>query len=280
MIAMPSKAAVSASSEELNQDVAVLYRDGIVGKKSAFTREWVEQLREDMLTAFWEAIQRPGGTVPRGRRRWYVELHPQALSGFVDLVTHPWITAMSEAVLGADYQIVEVGFDVPFQGARVQPWHRDFPSPRESYEDRRITSLAFNMTGVDVTTDMGPFEIAVGTQWDDGREWKAEMFPEPSLWPRFEKRGVRKYPRMGDISCRSALTVHRGTPHDSPIARPVVVLGVDAPGAGHAALHDMMVTKEFHQSLPQSVRDHLVCRVVDNLIPITQKHDIEGLVMG
>jgi hypothetical protein len=277
---MPSKAAVSASSEEVNQDVAGLYRDGNVGKKSAFTREWVEQLREDMLTAFWEAIQRPRGTVPRGRRRWYVELHPQALSGFVDLVTHPWITAMSEAVLGADYQIVEVGFDVPFQGARVQPWHRDFPSPRESYEDRRITSLAFNMTGVDVTTDMGPFEIAVGTQWDDGREWKAEMFPEPSLWPRFEKRGVRKYPRMGDISCRSALTVHRGTPHDSPIARPVVVLGVDAPGAGHAALHDMMVTKEFHQSLPQSVRDHLVCRVVDNLIPITQKHDIEGLVMG
>jgi hypothetical protein len=280
MIAMPSKAAVSASSEELNQDVAVLYRDGIVGKKSAFTREWVEQLREDMLTAFWEAIQRPGGTVPRGRRRWYVELHPQALSGFVDLVTHPWITAMSEAVLGPDYQIVEVGFDVPFQGARVQPWHRDFPSPRESYEDRRITSLAFNMTGVDVTTDMGPFEIAVGTQWDDGREWKAEMFPEPSLWPRFEKRGVRKYPQMGDISCRSALTVHRGTPHESPIARPVVVLGVDAPGAGHAALHDMMVTKEFHQSLPQGVRDHLVCRVVDELIPITQKHDIEGLVMG
>ena len=280
MIAMPSKAAVSASSEELNQDVAVLYRDGIVGKKSAFTREWVEQLREDMLTAFWEAIQRPGGTVPRGRRRWYVELHPQALSGFVDLVTHPWITAMSEAVLGPDYQIVEVGFDVPFQGARVQPWHRDFPSPRESYKDRRITSLAFNMTGVDVTTDMGPFEIAVGTQWDDGREWKAEMFPEPSLWPRFEKRGVRKYPQMGDISCRSALTVHRGTPHESPIARPVVVLGVDAPGAGHAALHDMMVTKESHSSLPQGVRDHLVCRVVDKLIPITQKHDIEGLVMG
>jgi hypothetical protein len=28
------------------------------------------------------------------------------------------------------------------------------------------------------------------------------------------------------------------------------------------------------------VRDHLVCRVVDALVPITQKHDIEGLVMG
>jgi len=28
------------------------------------------------------------------------------------------------------------------------------------------------------------------------------------------------------------------------------------------------------------VRDHLSCPVVDELSPITQKHDIEGLVMG
>lgn len=47
--------------------------------------------------------------------------------------------------------------------AKVQPWHRDLPSPRESYEERRITSLAFNSSGVDVTQDMGPFEIAPGT---------------------------------------------------------------------------------------------------------------------
>jgi len=58
------------------------------------------------------------------------------------------------------------------------------------------------------------------------------------------------------------------------------VLGVDAPGAGHAALHDLMVTKDCHASLPQSVRNRLICRIVDELEPITQKHDIEGLVMG
>jgi hypothetical protein len=265
---------------DVTEDIATLYRDGIVGKKGVFSREWVEQLREDMMTAFWEAIRRPGGAVGRGPRRWYIELHPQAISGFVDLVTHPWVTSICEHVLGPEYEIVEIGFDTPFQGAKAQPWHRDFPSTRESYEEHRITSLAFNITGVDVTQDMGPFEIAPGTQWDDGREWKAEMFPDPSLWPRFEERAVRKYPHMGDISCRSALTVHRGTPHPSPIARPVLVLGVDAPGAGHAALHDMMVTRDFHAALPDSVRQHLVCRVVDKLEPITQKHDIEGLVMG
>ena len=264
----------------LINELSTLQRDGIVGKKGAFSRKWVERLNEDMMTAFWEAIQRPGGAVGRGPRRWYVEVHPQAISGFIDIVTYPWINAMAEGVLGPDYEIVEIGFDVPFQGAKLQPWHRDFPSPKETYRDRRITSLAFNITGVDVTPDMGPFEIAPGTQWDDGRSWKHEMFPDPTLYSRYEEFGVRKYPQMGDISCRSALTVHRGTAHDSPIARPVLVLGVDAPGAGHAALHDMMVTKDYYASLPQSIRNRLTCRIVDELEPITQKHDIEGLVMG
>jgi Phytanoyl-CoA dioxygenase (PhyH) len=268
------------AASDLTPDVEALYADGIVGRKGAFSREWAEQMREDMLTAFWDAIQRPGGAIGRGPRRWYVELHPEAISGFADLVGHPWVVGMSEAVLGPEYQIVEIGFDVPFQGARNQPWHRDFPSPVETYRDRRITSLAFNLTGVDVTQDMGPLEIAPGTQWDDGREWKHEMFPAKDDWPRYAERAVRRYPEMGDISARSALTIHRGTNHGSPIARPVLVLGVDAPGAGHAELHDMMVTADFHASLPESVRQHLVCRVVDELEPIVQKHDIEGLVMG
>ena len=269
-----------SSSLDLNPSIEALYRDGITGLKGAFSREWAEQMREDMMTAFWEAIQRPGGAITRGPRRWYVELHPEAISGFADLVTHPWVAGICEAVCGPDYQIVEIGFDTPFQGARNQPWHRDFPSPEDTWGSRKITSLAFNLTGVDVTQDMGPFECAPGTQWDDGREWKHEMFPEKSFWPRYEERAARKYPQMGDISCRSALMMHRGTAHPSPISRPVLVLGVDAPGAGHAELHDMMVTRTFYERLPQSVRDHLVCRIVDELVPITQKHDIEGLVMG
>ena len=260
--------------------VEELYRDGITAMQGAFSREWVERMREDVMTAFWDAIQRPGGSVGRGPRRWYVEIHPEQLAGFLDLVTHPWIVAMCEEVLGPDYEIVELGFDTPFQGAQRQPWHRDFPSPPESYEQRRITSLAFNLTGVDVTSDMGPFEIALGTHWDDGRDWPHQMFPGRELWPRYQERGVKKYPKMGDVSCRSALTVHRGTPHPSPIARPVLVLGVDAPGAGHSALHDPMVTPDYYAALPQKVREHLVCRVVDQLQPIIQKHDIEGLVMG
>ena len=93
----------------------------ITGLKGAFSVPWAEPLREDMMTAFWEAIQRPGGAIGRGPRRWYVEVHPQQISGFVDLATHPWVVAVSTHVLGPDYEIVEIGFDIPFQGAKYQP---------------------------------------------------------------------------------------------------------------------------------------------------------------
>ncbi len=265
---------------DIAEALAVLERDGVVGCKGGFSREWVERMREDLMDAFWEAIQRPGGAIGRGPRRWYVELHPEALGGFVELCTHPWIDATARAVLGPDYQIVEVGFDTPFQGAQNQPWHRDFAAPPETWRDQRLTSLAFNVTGVDVTPEMGPFEVAPGTQWEQGGDWPHGMFPPREAWDRFAAGAVRKFPQMGDISCRSALTIHRGTAHPSPIARPVLVLGIDAPGAGHAALHDMTVTRAYHAAMPAALRDHLVCRVVDELVPITQKHDIEGLVMG
>ena len=154
----------------------------------------------------------------------------EAFRGFVDLVDHPWVRGVCEAVLGPDYEIVELGFDAPFPGAKQQPWHRDFPSPRETREERRLTSLAFNITTVDTTDEMGPFEIAPGTQWDPGEDFDHGMFPPRSRYPEFESLAVRKYPRVGDISARSALTVHRGTANRSSVSRPVVVLGVDAPG--------------------------------------------------
>lgn len=127
---------------------------------------------------------------------------------------------------------------------------------------------------------MGPFEIAPGTQWDDGPEFEHGMFPPKSSYGRYESLATRKLPQRGDISVRSALTIHRGTENHSDKQRPVLVLGVDAPGAGNAGHHDMAITRGFADALPADVRRHLSCPVVDELEPIVQKHTIEGLVMG
>jgi hypothetical protein len=150
----------------------------------------------------------------------------------------------------------------------------------ETTRDRRLTSLAFNLTTVDVTPEMGPFEIAPGTQWDDSPEFEHGMFPPKSHWPRYEALGRRRLTRRGDISARSALTIHRGTANRSDTPRPTLVLGVDAPGTGNDERHDLMVTEDFHAALPESARGHLACRRVTELEPIEQKHTIEGLVMG
>jgi ectoine hydroxylase-related dioxygenase (phytanoyl-CoA dioxygenase family) len=260
--------------------VKALYTDGVVARKGAFTRDWVQELGENVMAAFDEARSRPHGAVGRGPNRWYVEIHPQALRGFAELAGHPWVQAVSEAVLGPDYRIVEVGFDIPFPGAMNQPWHRDFPSPPETRDERRLTSLAFNVTTVDTTEDMGPFEIAPGTQFDDSPDFEHGMFPPKSHYPRYEQRAVRKYPQMGDISARSALTIHRGTVNHSDKLRPVLVLGMDGPEADNAAHHDLAVTRDYWAKLPEHIRRHLDCPIVDELVPITQKHTIEGLVMG
>src|SRR3954462_11360282 len=94
-----------------------LETDGIVACKGAFSRAWVQHVREDIDAAFNEARSRKGGAVGRGPNRWYVEIHPEALRGFADLVDHPWVRAVCKVMLGPDYRFVEVGFDVPFPGA-------------------------------------------------------------------------------------------------------------------------------------------------------------------
>ncbi|MFP7300345.1 phytanoyl-CoA dioxygenase family protein [Neobacillus niacini] len=260
--------------------MGALYGPGIHGLKGAYDRELIAQLAEDIDVLYKDALQREGGTVPRGPKRHYVEIHPENIRGFVDIVTHPWVKAVCETVLGPEYKIVEIGFDVPNPGAVNQPWHRDFPAPVDTVKGRRLNSLAFNLTTIDVEPDMGPFEIAPGTQWDDGSEFEYEMFPSKDLYSRYQGLAEQKMPKMGDISVRSALTIHRGTTNHSDKARPVLVLGVDAPGANNHERHDLQITKKFYNTLPEDLKKHLMCRLVDELEIIVQAHDIEGLKMG
>jgi hypothetical protein len=276
-----NESAISARHEfDIAEIMGGLYGDGFIGYKNAFSRDWVQQLHEDILRLYEDALQRPGGAVGRGPKRHYVEIHPEDIHGFLDLVTHPWVLAVCEAVLGPEYKVVEIGFDVPNPGAKDQPWHRDFPAPEDTIKGRRLNSLAFNLTTIDVYEDMGPFMIAPGTQWDLPDGFEHGMFPPKSLYERYEKKAQRKMPKMGDISARSALTIHRGTANYSNKPRPALVLGVDAPGAINAERHDLQITKRFYETLPEYVRLHLTYRLVDELEPIVQAHSIEGLMMG
>ncbi|PPA69112.1 phytanoyl-CoA dioxygenase family protein [Jeotgalibacillus proteolyticus] len=277
---MTNKTQESVKQYDTGEIQGALYGPGIKGLKGAFSREFIAKLGEEINELYKEALTREGGAVGRGPKRHYVEIHPEDISGFVEIVTHPWVKEVCESVLGPEYKIVEIGFDVPNPGAVNQPWHRDFPAPEDTTKGRRLNSLAFNLTTVDVEEDMGPFEIAPGTQWDDGSGFEHEMFPAKELYSRYEERAEQKMPKMGDISVRSALTIHRGTTNHSDKSRPVLVLGVDAPGANNHERHDLQLTKGFYSSLPEDLKKHLHGRLVDELEVIVQGHSIEGLMMG
>ena len=263
-----------------NQDhVLALYNDGISGVPGAMSRQWAHQTLDDFGAIYGVQAALEGGLVSRGRNRRYVAVHPEWLRGFLELATHPVVTGMCEAILGPEWEICELGFDIPFPGAVDQPWHRDFPMPPETWEEGRFSSLAFNLTTIDVTPEMGPFEVAPGTQFDDGAGWSHGMFPADTA--RFEQLGTKRLPKAGDMSLRTGLTVHRGTANRSALARPVLILGAVEPSVVTAPEHEITVTRAFYESLPAGVRNHLrVTRVVEHLEPVVQQHTIEGLVMG
>ena len=269
-------------SSQHEHDVAAimggLYGDGIIGLAGAFSPDWADRLHGEIMGLYQEAMAVPGGALPRGPQRWYVEVQPERISGFVDIANHPWFVAVCEAVLTKDYRIVEIGFDIPFPGAADQPWHRDFKSPEATTKGRRLNSLAFNLTTVDTRPEHGPFEVAPGTQWDEIPGARDDMFPDRSLWPRYIERAVQKLPKRGDMSARSALTIHRGTANRSKEPRPVLVVAADAPDGTNANHHDLQVTRGYFESLPAQVRDHLTCRITDELKPVIQHHVIEGLL--
>lgn len=266
-----------------------LYANGITAMRDAHPQELVDRLHQECMSLYEEASGYAGGRVRRGPQRWYYAVHPERLSMVVELLSHPWLVQTCTHVLGAGYRIREVAFDVSFPGSAHQPWHRDFRRPvgmTTGADGRpRITALAFNLPTVDVRPELGPLEVVHGTQWDqiptdDG------MFPAKGEGQeRYEtdERRALKSPRRGDMSARTPLMLHRGTPNLSKDEeRPVMVITVYAADAeevltGHTVL---AVTRGFRDSLPPVVRDHLDCEVVDRLEPIVNTHDIEGLNMG
>jgi hypothetical protein len=258
--------------------MAGIYGDGIIALKDAYDVALIDRVHASINRLYDAARAIERGALPRGPERWYVEVAPESIDGFADIASHPWFIAVSEAILGPDWKIVEVGFDIPFPGAAIQPWHRDFAAPEATLTGRRINSLAFNLTAVDTTPDMGPFEIVPGTQWDRIDECPRGMFPAEERWSRYEAKGVKKLAQRGSISARSALTIHRGTANVSDTARPVLVIGVDAPDATNSAHHDLQMTQAFADALPDVLKGRFSGRIVDEISPVRQKHVIEGLI--
>src|SRR5215213_1204893 len=288
-----SALATNLDVKQLSKDI---YEHGITSLPDILPVRWADELDEDVGLQFIQAlkIEDGEGVAFRGWSRFYIELYPERLRGFVEFVSHPLVIEVSREVLGDDYQIVELGADIPLPGAPEQPPHRDFPLPDPTRLHGRLTSLCFNASTVDVTPSMGPFNIAPGTHFDDGSDFVKEMFPVAGKKEAYQQRMEARLAKRGSLSVRSGLTIHRGSQNNGRI-RPVIILGVvsvedrahsatiiDRP-ADYAA-PTVKMSQAYYDSLDDALKQRLSCEIVAdttaNLPPLKTPHSIEGLVMG
>jgi hypothetical protein len=285
-----------STSLDLKQSTKDLYEQGITNLPGILPVSWADELDEDVGQQFIDALKVEGGegVAFRGWSRFYIELYPERLRGFVEMITHPAIVEVSREILTDQYQIVELGADIPLPGAPEQPPHRDFPLPDPTRLHGRLTSLCFNASTVDVTPSMGPFNIAPGTHFDDGSSFNKEMFPVGEQKEVYNQKMVTRLAKRGSVSVRSGLTIHRGSKNNGRM-RPVIILGVVSPeDRAHSATvierpeayspPTLKVSQAFYDSLDSSLKQHLSCEIVAdttaNLPPLKTPHSIEGLVMG
>jgi hypothetical protein len=288
-----SSSTTSLNFQQLGADV---YEHGITSMPDILPVSWADEADADVGFQFLDAlkIEQGEGVAFRGWSRYYLELYPERLRGFVDLVSNPGIVGLSREVLGEQYEIVELGADIALPGAPDQPPHRDFPMPDPTRHHRRLTSLAFNASTVDVTPAMGPFNVAPGTHFDDEPDFVKDMFPVGEKKEAYNARMVPRLAKRGSVSARSGLTLHRGSLNSSRI-RPVIILGVVSPEdrAHSATIIDLpsdyiaptlKMSQAFYDSLNAELKQHLRCDIVAdtsaNLPPLKTPHSIEGLVMG
>jgi hypothetical protein len=286
----------TATGLDVEQLAKEVYDKGIVGLPNILPVSWADELDEDVSLQFMKALQveHGEGVAFRGWNRYYIEVYPERLRGFLALVTNLAIVELSRHMLGDDYQIVELGADIPLPGAPEQPPHRDFPMPEPTQLHRRLTSLAFNASSIDVTPELGPFNIAPGTHFDEGSDFVKEMFPIGAKKEAYNQRMEPRFAKRGSVSARSGLTLHKGSQNNGRM-RPVLILGVvSLEDRAHSRTPlelapdyiapSLKMSQAYYDRLDDSLKERLRVEIVadttDNLPPLKTPHSIEGLVMG
>lgn len=248
---------ITYTDADLDQFADELNRDGIVVIPDLFDRQTMEAWSRAFGELFADRKSRPGGLAPRERSRYYLTLPWVPPFADVNIFANDVILGVLDRVFAQEYVMVQLGADVPEKGSDYQETHRDY---RPLFSDDVVTplyALAVNFPLVEVTDENGPFEMARGTHVLPREDGIAKVDSGEIPIERF-------YPRPGDVSIRTPLALHRGTPNLTDIPRPMVVMGYVMHWL-HTPNVDLTVPRAYYDSLPERARQLLRCTVVDEL---------------
>ena len=157
----------------------------------------------------------------RGPNRHYIPLpfHPPLYnSAFFNDDT---VLAIASGILGEDLVLSQFASDTPLIGSVHQDIHSDLPFLYPEQPDLILPPhfLAVNWPFVDVTPDLGPFQIAEGTHLlpkaDALARTESGEFPLKSLLMD-----------VGDVMIRDPRCLHRGSPNLTSTPRVLAVFGL------------------------------------------------------
>lgn len=245
------------SDADLERLAADLNRDGICVIRGLLRRELIEEWRQAFDALFQQRQNRPGGLAPREQARYYLTFPWMPPFANAEVFANPAVRGILERVFPQEYVMVQLGADVPVQGSDYQEIHRDY---RPLFSDDVVTplyALAVNFPLVEVTEENGPFQMARGTH----------VLPRDEALAKVEAGEIPMESFLmqpGDVSIRTPLALHRGSPNRTGTPRPMVVMGYVMHWL-HTPKVDLTLPRDYYQSLPEDLQKMLRCNVVDQL---------------
>jgi ectoine hydroxylase-related dioxygenase (phytanoyl-CoA dioxygenase family) len=248
---------MATAAVDLDRLADDLARDGICSIPELIPQDKVARWKTalDEIVAAREG--RPGGLAPRGPGRHYLTIPWVEPFADPEVFANPTILGVLDRVFAQEYVMVQLGADIAGPGSEFQKVHRDY---RPLFDDSVVTplyALAVNFPLVEVTEDNGPFQMARGTHVLSRDDGLARI-------ESGESRIESLYAQPGDVTIRTPLALHRGTPNTTDEPRPMIVLGYVMHWL-HTPEVEIEVPRALYESWPEKTRSLLRCRVVEEL---------------
>lgn len=207
------------SEAQIKQFADAVIVDGYCIIRDLFDQTTLKKWNEQFLPLLDKHIEHEGHLKNRGSSRYYVTLPFDGIWNDATIYEHPTVLAVVEQLVGKDFVMCQLATDTPLRGSDFQAIHRDTPPLFPEWQTETPPfQLAVNFALCDVTLENGPIEIAKATH----------MLPRDEALALVEsgEKPLEPVPmRLGDVMIRDVRGLHRGTPNNTDVPRPMVVIG-------------------------------------------------------
>lgn len=231
------------TAQQHDEFASTFERDGMVLLKQHFPRETLTAWRDAFAPLLQQRLA-DQTTAVRGEHRHYITLPFGGLFADEAIFCDADILAIVERVACDDPVMCQLATDTPLKGSTWQDVHRDTPALFDHHPETPSFQLAVNFPLCDVTLENGPFETTLGTHRMD-----AEVAMEQHLAGNAPLRPIPM--QLGDVMIRDVRALHRGTPNQTDVPRPMVVIGYS---------RSWYFRPEVHIDVPRDVYQRLGAR--------------------